>query len=67
VKDRFLEPTQENGAALLRRNIPGEVVMLNMLRLREIADYSENPELRRIQRSPAGKLCKGISITPCRF
>ena len=41
--------------------------MLNMLRLREIADYSENPELRRIQRSPAGKLCKGISITPCRF
>jgi uncharacterized protein (DUF1330 family) len=45
VKSYFLEPTQENGAALFRRNITGEVVMLNMLRLRETADYSGNPEL----------------------
>ena len=41
----FLEPTQESGAALFRRNISGEVVMLNMLRLKETADYSANPEL----------------------
>ncbi len=41
----FLEPTQESGAALFRRNIPGKVVMLNMLRLRDIADYSATPEL----------------------
>jgi len=41
----YFEPTQESGAALFRRNIPGEVVMLNMLRLRETADYSANPEL----------------------
>ena len=45
MKDCFLEPTQETGAALFRRNISGEVVMLNMLRLRDIADYSESPEL----------------------
>lgn len=41
----FLEPTYESGAALFRREITGEVVMLNMLRLREYADYSCNPEL----------------------
>ncbi len=29
----------------MKRNISGEVVMLNMLRLREIADYSDTPDL----------------------
>ena len=42
---RFLEPTQESGAALFSRGISGEVVMLNLLRLRDVADYSANPEL----------------------
>ena len=41
----FLEPTQEAGAALFSRDIPGEVVMLNLLRFREVADYADNPEL----------------------
>lgn len=41
----FLNPTGESGAALFRRGISGEVVMLNLLRLRETADYSGNPEL----------------------
>ena len=45
MENHFLEPTQESGAALFRRNIAGEVVMLNLLRLRETADYSNNPEL----------------------
>ena len=45
MQNYFLEPTQETGAVLFKRNISGEVVMLNMLRLREIADYSSNPEL----------------------
>lgn len=40
-----LEPTQESGAALFRRNISGEVVMLNLLRFREVADYSAHPTL----------------------
>jgi hypothetical protein len=42
----FLEPTQESGAALFRRNISGTVVMLNMLRFKEEADYSATPELK---------------------
>lgn len=42
---RYLEPTQESGVALVRRNIAGSVVMLNLLRFRAVADYSATPEL----------------------
>jgi uncharacterized protein (DUF1330 family) len=42
---RFLEVSQEAGAALFTRNISGEVIMLNLLRFRDVADYSANPEL----------------------
>jgi uncharacterized protein (DUF1330 family) len=45
MTERFLEPTQESGAALFCRDIPGEVVMLNLLSFRDVADYSEHPEL----------------------
>ena len=45
MTDRYLEPTQESGAAPMARAIPGEVVMLNLLRFREVADYSDCPEL----------------------
>ena len=45
MKETFLEPTQAAGAALFRRNISGEIVMLNLLRFREVADYSANPDL----------------------
>jgi len=41
----YLEPTQESGRAFLMRAIKGEVVMLNLLRLREVADYSATPHL----------------------
>jgi len=41
----YLEPTQESGAAIFGRNISGEVVMLNLLRFKETADYSEHPDL----------------------
>ncbi|MDJ0754917.1 MAG: DUF1330 domain-containing protein [Ardenticatenaceae bacterium] len=41
----YLEPTQESGAAFFTRNISGPVVMLNLLRFREVADYSASPEL----------------------
>ena len=41
----YFEPTQESGRALVMRGIRGEVVMLNLLRFREVADYSANPEL----------------------
>jgi hypothetical protein len=42
---KYLEPTQESGARLFSKNIQGEVTMLNLLKFRKIADYSENPEL----------------------
>ena len=35
----------ESGRAFMQRGIAGEVVMLNLLRFREIADYSASPEL----------------------
>jgi len=45
MENVYMEPTREQGAALFQRNITGEVVMLNLLRFREVADYSANPEL----------------------
>ena len=42
---RFLEPIQESGRAFLLRNISGSVVMLNLLRFRDRADYSATPHL----------------------
>lgn len=41
----YLEPTQESGRAFVMRAIEGEVVMLNLLRFREVADYSATPDL----------------------
>lgn len=41
----YLEPTHESGRALFMRRISGPVVMLNLLRFREVADYSASPEL----------------------
>lgn len=45
MTERFIEASQEGGAALFARNISGEIIMLNLLRFRDIADYSANPEL----------------------
>jgi len=45
MTEHYLDVTQEAGAELFSRNISGEVLMLNLLRFRETADYSEFPEL----------------------
>lgn len=45
MTSHYLEPTQAQGAALFSRPISGPVVMLNLLRFREAADYSNAPEL----------------------
>jgi|SRR5882672_2053943 len=42
---RYLQPTPESGRAFVLRRIAGEVIMLNLLRFRDVADYSANPEL----------------------
>ena len=41
----YLEPTQDSGRALYLRGISGPVTMLNLLRFREVADYSTHPWL----------------------
>lgn len=45
MEKTYIEPTQASGAALFRRHLSGEVIMLNMLRFRDIADYSACPEI----------------------
>jgi hypothetical protein len=41
----YLEVTQESGWAFVMRKIPGEIARLNLLRFREVADYSATPDL----------------------
>ncbi|MEO6302944.1 MAG: DUF1330 domain-containing protein, partial [Bacteroidia bacterium] len=45
----YLNPTQESGREFMQRNITGKVTMLNLLRFREFADYSETPTLASIE------------------
>ncbi|KWX80219.1 hypothetical protein AMQ84_04330 [Paenibacillus riograndensis] len=42
---RYIEPTQRAGMRFMQRGIDGSIVMLNLLRFRDIADYTANPEL----------------------
>ncbi|MFM5924928.1 MAG: DUF1330 domain-containing protein [Novosphingobium sp.] len=41
----YLEPTQAAGRAFFMRGIEGPVVMLNLVRFRDVADYSATPHL----------------------
>jgi hypothetical protein len=41
----YLDPTDESARRLFARGIEGPVTMLNLLRFREVADYSANPGL----------------------
>lgn len=45
MSNTYLDATQEAGIAFYRRGIKGEVIMLNLLRFREKADYSNLPEI----------------------
>ncbi len=47
----YLEPTQEAGRVLVQRGLTGPIVMLNLLRLKDVADYSAHPDL-----APAGTI-----------
>ncbi|VFU08544.1 DUF1330 domain-containing protein [Methylocella tundrae] len=40
-----LEPTQSAGRLFVQRGLEGPVVMLNLLRFREVADYTAHPDL----------------------
>ena len=41
----YIEPTQEAGRLFVQRGVVGPVVMLNLLKFRDAADYSAHPEL----------------------
>jgi uncharacterized protein (DUF1330 family) len=45
TRPTYLEPTQESGREFFTRNIAGQIVMLNLLRFRPVADYSATPHL----------------------
>ena len=45
MADNYIDPTQESGAAFFTRGLTGPIVMLNLLRFKEVADYSSSPEL----------------------
>jgi hypothetical protein len=42
---RYIEPSRQAGRAFTMRQLKGSIVMLNMLRFRQVADYSATPEL----------------------
>ncbi len=44
-QNAYIEATQEAGKAFFQRQLAGPVVMLNMLKFRETADYSHAPQL----------------------
>jgi len=46
MKSAFLDPTPESGRDFYLNAPAGPLVMLNLLRFRETADYSASPELK---------------------
>lgn len=45
MKETYINVTQEQGRDFVMQQLQGRVVMLNLLRFRETADYSAHPEL----------------------
>ncbi|MDV0437386.1 hypothetical protein [Xanthomonas sacchari] len=44
-RTRYLEPTQDAGRSFLQSGMTASLVMLNLLRFREVADYAQHPQL----------------------
>ncbi|MEO8116690.1 MAG: DUF1330 domain-containing protein [Bacteroidota bacterium] len=45
MKEKYLNPTKATARNLILRKISGSFLMLNLLRFREWADYSETPNI----------------------
>ena len=45
MEKKYIDPTQEQGRKFFTSDVKGEVVMLNLLRFRSMADYSKSPHL----------------------
>jgi hypothetical protein len=63
----YIEPTHEAGRALFMRGIKGPLVMLNLLRFRQVADYSATPHWRRTHQLAALTLSSFTSPIHCPF
>lgn len=46
MKRKYLSPTQAAGRKFIMKNIKGNIFMLNMLRFKDVADYSDFPDLK---------------------
>jgi uncharacterized protein (DUF1330 family) len=56
MKESYLDVTQESGKLFFTSNIVGPIVMLNLLRFNEVADFTTCPELKPV--SPiSGRAC----------
>jgi hypothetical protein len=49
MSESYIDATQESAVELFSRNITGQVVMLNLLRFRDVADYSAFADLAPVQ------------------
>jgi len=45
MKEKYINPTDAAAIALFSKGHEGEIVMLNMIKYNDNADYSENPQL----------------------
>ena len=45
MKKKYINPTDEAAVKLFSSGLQGEVFMLNMIKYKDTADYSQNPEL----------------------
>ncbi|WP_235179005.1 hypothetical protein [Bacillus cihuensis] len=43
--NRYIEPTQRAGMRFIQRGIERSIVMLNLMRFREVGDYTAHSEL----------------------
>jgi len=46
MSESYFDPTEASAIKLFSRGISGEIVMLNLLRFKEVADYSNHPDLK---------------------
>lgn len=51
MDERYLDVEESAGAAFFSRPIQGPIVMLNLLKFRDVADYSRSPDL-----APSGEI-----------
>ncbi|RKE55306.1 DUF1330 domain-containing protein [Sphingobacterium detergens] len=50
IDKKYLHPTYEAGRDLALKNIQGSIVNLNLIRLKEIADYSDFPKIAPVSK-----------------